>query len=440
MNMNLTKISLCFFIFFTLVMSGFAKQVELDAALSNSYLLAGSRQTLYLKVGLRGFELEASSDRTPINVAIVLDKSGSMEGEKIAQAKEAAILAVEMLNKQDIVSVVLYDDVVSVLIPATKVSDKQNIIRAIKQIEAGGSTALFAGVSKGAAEVRKFLDKNKVNRVILLSDGLANVGPDSPGAFADLGASLMKEGIAVTTIGLGLGYNEDLMVTLAQKSDGNHAFVEESADLVRIFNYEFGDVLSVVAQEVVVEIRCADGIRPVKVLGRDADISGQMVYVNINQLYSKQEKCVLLELEVPAGVEDASRKVATVSVAYANMQTQTTDKLGSSLEVRFTDSAKVIEENQADDVMVAVLLQVATLTNAKALELRDQGQVDEAQILLEENAAVLRAGAAAYDSDELFSYGEENEEDAMNLDDSVWNERRKSMKKEQYGNQIQQSY
>mgnify|MGYP003380095548 CR=1 FL=1 len=78
-----------------------------------------------------------------------------------------------------------------------------------------GSTPLFAGVSQGAPELRKFLDKNRVNRVILLSDGQANVGPSSPNELGRLGLSLGKEGIAVTTIGLGLGYNEDLMAPVS---------------------------------------------------------------------------------------------------------------------------------------------------------------------------------------------------------------------------------
>ena len=98
--------------------------------------------------------------------------------------------------------------------PATKVSDKKTIFRAIRQIRADGSTALFGGVSKGAKEIRKFLSHKRVNRMVLLSDGLANVGPQSPSELGDLGSSLIEDGISVTTIGLGLGYNEDLMTKL----------------------------------------------------------------------------------------------------------------------------------------------------------------------------------------------------------------------------------
>ena len=101
----------------------------------------------------------------------MIDNSGSMSGSKIVQARQAAIAAVNRLRDDDIVSVVLYNSSVQVLVPATKATDRSQIIRRIESVTAGGGTALFAGVSKGAAEVRKFRDDESVNRVILLSDG-----------------------------------------------------------------------------------------------------------------------------------------------------------------------------------------------------------------------------------------------------------------------------
>jgi Ca-activated chloride channel family protein len=219
-----------------------------------------------------------------------------MAGEKLARAREAAIKAIGLLQSGDIVSVVTYDSVVNVVVPATKVDDKQSIYRATRRITDGGSTALFAGVSKGDSEVRKFLDKTRVNRVILLSDGLANIRPSTPSELGQLGSSLGKEGISVTTIGLGLGYNEDLMTQLAGMRDGHHAFVQNSADLNRIFAAEFNTALTVVANQFNIVIRCADSIRPIRVLGRQAQIIGQEVHINLNQLSSNQEKNVMLAI------------------------------------------------------------------------------------------------------------------------------------------------
>ncbi len=136
-----------------------AGQVQLDVNMVQPILLAQKKQTTFLKVGLTGFKLTRKRDRTPVNVVLVLDKSGSMSGQKIARAKQAAISALGRLNANDIVSVVTYDSTVHVLVPATKLSDIGRIRNRIQSIEANGSTALFAGVSKGVAELRKFLDK-----------------------------------------------------------------------------------------------------------------------------------------------------------------------------------------------------------------------------------------------------------------------------------------
>ncbi len=416
-----------------------ARPVALDVSLSNPYVVAGQGARVYLRISLTGAAADLGT-RTAGNVAIVLDRSGSMEGEKIERAKEAALLAVDMLDARDIVSVVTYSDTVHVLVPATRASDKERISSMIGRLRAGGSTALFAGVSRGADEVRKFLDRNRVNRVILLSDGLANVGPDTPGALADLGASLKKEGISVTTIGLGLGYNEDLMVRLAAESDGNHAFVESSRDLVRIFERELGDILSVVAREVRIEIRCADGVRPLRVVGREADIVGQRAYASLNELYGSQEKYLLLELEVPAGRAGEERDVATVDVAYADTASKSVDRVRGGASVRYTASREVADQNADRKVLSSVVIQQATEANDRAVQLRDEGRVDEARQLLMDNAKQLRESASALAAPELEAYGAANEADAKALDKADWDAQRKKMRSLQHANQTQQSY
>ncbi len=419
--------------------AAWARPLALDVSLSSPYLAAGRGARVYLRVSLTGAEADRGS-RAAGNIAIVLDRSGSMDGEKIERAREAALLAVDMLDPTDIVSVVTYSDTVHVLVPATRASDRERIRAMISRIRAGGSTALFAGVSKGADEVRKFLDTNRVNRVILLSDGLANVGPDSPGALADLGASLKKQGISVTTIGLGLGYNEDLMARLARESDGNHAFVESSRDLARIFERELADILSVVAREVRIEIRCADGVRPLRVVGREADIVGQRAYASINELYGSQEKYLLVELEVPAGRAGETRDVATVDVAYADTSSKTADRVRGGASVRYTDSQDTVERNADRRVLSSVVIQEATEANDRAVQLRDEGRVEEARELLLRNAQTLRESASKLAAPELDAYGAANEADAKALEKGDWDAQRKKMRSLQHANQTQQNY
>lgn len=437
--MNRKKLILAIILILMVVFNLSARQVKLEASLSHPLLEAEKKQTTFLKVSLTGFEMVSRRERPPVNIALVLDKSGSMSGEKIEQAKEAALYALDLLSDKDILSVVAYDDQVQVLVPSTRVSNRQLIRQGIRRLEAAGSTALYAGVSKGADELRKFLKRNQVNRVILLSDGQANVGPDTPGALGELGSSLIQEGISVTTIGLGLGYNEDLMAELARRSDGNHAFVKNSEQLVTIFKAELGDVLSVVAQEVVININCGEGIRPVRVLGREADISGNKVRAYMNQIYSNQEKYLLLEIEVPASRPGSKMHIADINISYANLETRVQDKLASEVAARFTEDTRQVKESLDKPTMEAAVMQIATETNKKAVKLRDEGRVEEAKEVLQENAEYLKGKAEELESDDLEAYGEENAADSQALDNN-WNERRKSMRAKQSRNQMQQSY
>ena len=409
-----------------------AKQVELDVGLGNPVLVAGQKQTTYLRVSMEGFEWKDESERPPVNVAIVLDKSGSMQGDKIEHAKRAAIMAIDRLRADDIVSVIVYDHTVRVVVPATKVSDRNTIRSAIRAIQPGGNTALFAGVSKGASEIRKFLEKERVSRVILLSDGLANTGPSSPSALADLGTSLMRERIAVTTIGLGLNYNEQLMADLAEASDGNHYFAETPRDLDSVYAAELGDVLSVVAQEVDLRIRCAPGIRPVRVLGRDADIDGQNVHAVLNQLYSGQSKYVMLEVEVPAGTVGAEFEVARVNLTYDNAATRTRDELASRVSVTFTESPAMVAERENKKVMASAFRQVGLETNETAMRLRDEGKTEEAREMLKRNGSLLITWAGEYGDEQLRQDALDNKSDADNLDEKKWVMQRKIMKKNQF--------
>ncbi|MCK5861401.1 MAG: VWA domain-containing protein, partial [Candidatus Hydrogenedentes bacterium] len=396
-------------------------QVELDVAMGSGSALANTKQTAYVRVAMTGFEYEAASARPPVNVAIVLDRSGSMSGEKLAKAKEAAIMVVDRLRPDDIISVVAYDTRVTVLVPATKVSDQESIHKAIRSLKAGSNTALFAGVSKGAAEVRKFLGEERVNRIILISDGLANEGPSSPGDLAELGASLIKEGVSVTTIGLGLDYNEDLMAALARKSDGNHMFAEKAQDLKSAFEREFGDMLSVVAKNVGITIVCEPGVRPVRALGREVSISGQRVYAGLNQIYGGQTKYILLEVELTSGNVGTQTPVAQVDLVYMNLASNTTERLQDKVAVNAADSQTRITADENPKVMEAVVYQVSVERNEFAMRLRDEGKIEEGKKVLRKNLEYLKSK----DFTEKSWYMDNSTQlEKMDSDDSEWKKTR----------------
>ena len=412
-----------------------ARSVELDVQMSTPVVLTGSRQKAYVRIALRG--LDVRRERAAVNIAIVLDQSGSMSGRKIEEAKRAAIMAIDQLREDDIVSVVTYQSTVDVLVPATKLYDREAIRRAIRGIRAGGKTALFGGVSKGARELEKFLDRNRVNTLLLLSDGLANVGPSSPGELAQFGESLGRQGISVTTIGLGLQYNEDLMTRLAMASDGNHFFVEDEGDLEAAFATEFDDVLSTVAQEVTIHIHCPKGVRPIRMVGRQARISGQDVHASLNQLFRDQTRYLLLEVEVPAASAGKVQRVADVMVGYHDLMAGSRATLQGGASVTFSNSATTVEQRRNRDVMVAVASQFGVERNEVATALRDEGKIEEAREAFRANSAYLKKEAEKFDDARLILDAVSNFRASENLDEKGWVRERKQQQELQYKTKTQ---
>ncbi|MBN1868331.1 VWA domain-containing protein [Candidatus Sumerlaeota bacterium] len=405
--------------------------VRIDVAIDKPVLLANEAQTAYVRVAIVGVPRPSAEERAPVNMAIVIDKSGSMRGEKIEKARDAAIQAVKRLGPDDIVSIVLYDTTVQVLVPATKLTDKGPVIDAIRGIGVGGRTALFAGVSKGAQEMRKFIDEERINRLLLLSDGLANIGPSSPGDLEDLGTSLLKEGISVVTIGLGLDYNEDLMSALAYKSDGAHYFVERPSELAGVFDRELGKAMSVVAGDIEAEFICAPGVRPVRVLGRQAEIDGRRARVFINHIYSEREKSIVLEVEIPPTDESVTRPVASVNVRYDNLATRSRESQEERIEANFTRSKELIDKRTDATVMVDVVQLIGAERNIKAMELRDKGQTEQARKILYDNNAYLLSNSAILKAPELEAQAVQNTIDAESLDEGRYESRRKAMQMNQ---------
>ncbi|TNF30866.1 MAG: VWA domain-containing protein [Deltaproteobacteria bacterium] len=407
-----------------------AQHVTVQAGLDHGTLPADTKHTAYLRVALRGQEgLGEAATRPPMNVAIVIDKSGSMQGKKIEYAKAAARAALDRLDERDIVSVVAYDSTVEVLVPATRASDRATILRGIDRLRAGGMTALFAGTSKGAAEVRKFKDAKTIDRVILLSDGQANVGPQSPGALASLGESLRREGVGVTTIGMGLDYNEDLMVALARRSGGNHFFVEDPSQLARLFAEGFGGLASIVAQEAVVKVTFAEGVRPVRALGFDADIIGQTLTTTLAQIYGGEKEQLVVELEVSPRSAGTTHPIARIEVSYHDVLTRAVDRVETSVAATFTSDHAAIERSLDRDVMVAVVERLAVDKSRLAVQLRDEGKVREAQEVLRKNQAWLDQEAVRLDSTRLRRLGKKNADNAERVEDpGDWNKTRKAMR------------
>lgn len=376
---------------------GAAETVTLRVDVDRAVLPAETTEKAIVKIALDGVRLPRRETRPPVNLALVIDRSGSMSGDKIAKAREAALEAVERLAADDVVSLVVYDNVVETLVPAQRVGNGARLREAICRIEARGGTALHGGVTRGAEEVRRNLeDRRMVNRAILLSDGLANVGPSSPEELGRLGAGLMREGISVTTIGLGLGFNEDLMTRLAQRSDGNTYFVEHSGDLARIFAAELGDVTSVIARRVVIEIEFPRGVRPLCFVGRDGTIRGQRAELTLNQLYGGQEKFALIEVEVSPRAAGAEQEIARATVSYEDAVNQRAAKLSAARKVQFSAERTAVVKSADHRVQADYAANALAVAKDEAVALVDAGERQKAATLLRSRADELRKTAETY--------------------------------------------
>ena len=405
--------------------------VDLDVRLGNPVLLANQKSDVYLKVSLLGRAGSGSAPRPAVNLCLAIDRSGSMAGEKLDQARQGAISALRRLSRQDTVSVVAYDDTVDVLVPAGAASQRRAIEEGISALQPGGSTALYAGVAKCAQQVRSRLAPDQVNRIILLSDGQANVGPSSPAALGALGGELMAQGISVSTVGLGLDYNEDLMTELALRSDGRHTFVEHPGDLTTFLDGELTAVTSVVAREVDVRIHCRGGVRPLRVLGRPATIVGPLAHATFGKIYGGREHFFVVELEVPAAGPGGAGPHADVDLTYHDLVAGKAETKTVTANARVSANPKDVDKHLDNTVMGVVEIAMADLASERALALRDQGQIDEARNVLNENALRLQQKAQLYRDDRLNKVQLRQSNDAKILNDtSRWNSQRKVMKKE----------
>jgi Ca-activated chloride channel family protein len=369
--------------------------VGCDLSLDRTVLPAGLSQKTVIKLNLDVPVIPVEIARPPVNLTLVLDRSGSMSGEKIVKAREAAITALRSLGPQDLFSMVIYDHKVQTLVHPQSAANTEWIESRIRSIGPGGNTALYGAVSQGAAEVRKNLYNQYVHRVVLLSDGLANVGPSSPADLARLGAALIKEGISVTTIGIGTDFNEDLMTQLADRSDGNHYFVESSRDLPRIFAAELGDVLSVAARKVVIEIDCPEGVRPLRIIGREGRIRDNRVEIHLNQLYGGQEKYVLVEVMVEPGREDEIQKIADARCSYENALTNEQESAVALAQVRFSKSQVDVRRSASKTVQKALVENEMAEARDQALDLYNAGRKDEAVQQLKEKGSEISSRTQA---------------------------------------------
>ena len=241
--------------------------------------------------------------RRPVNLAIVVDRSGSMSGEKLFVAKSAVEQAIARLQPDDRFSVVAYDDVVDVVIESTTASAeaRRGAIERLRSIDARGSTNLGEGWLRGCEQVATHLSEQGVNRCLLLTDGLANIGITDPDQLALHAEELRARGVSTSTFGVGNDFDERLLQRLADAGGGHFYYIADAPQIRDAITSEVGETLEIVAREVSIEITARDDIRIEPISPYAVTGGGNRTAIALGDLGSEQVVKVVLRLSFPYG-------------------------------------------------------------------------------------------------------------------------------------------
>ena len=380
--------------------------------------------------------------RVPMNLALVLDRSGSMEGAKIEKARQAAAIAIDKLGDDDFFSLVIYDDQAEVLIESQRVggpSHREELKERIQRIRPGGGTALYAGVSLGAKQVRQFFANERVNRVILLSDGLANNGPSTPSELAALGRELRSGGIAVSTVGVGDDYNEDLMTALAEASRANYYYVKDAEKLPGIFAEELGAARSLLARSVTIRITAPDGVRLKEIIGRpDIECRDRVAEITMPEMFGAEKRRFLVRCVAEGNLAGAI-EATQVELNYATVDGTAAPTQRQAAKVAFTDDAKKADASVQVQVAREYGVVQNRLAKEMAVKLADEGKPKDAVAVLRKQAAANAAAPAPMQVPGLAAENQKLEAAASEIDAAgrLEKARRKAMQFENYADKYQ---
>lgn len=319
-----------------------------------------------LEVGVTAPLAQKNEQRPGLNLALVLDRSGSMSGEKIEFVKKAAAHVIALLEEKDRLALVAYDQEVLSLSPSVPVNlaARSELRALVDRIESGGMTNLSGGWLQGCQFVATAAAEGLVNRALLLTDGLANVGITDMEALGNHARQLHNRGVSTSTFGVGDGYNEHLLELMANQGGGNFYFIASPQEIPGIFAHELSELAAITARAVEVEIELPphvdarllagwkqqqEGNRLKVWLGDLA--SGQLRQIYLRLLTPPQEKLPTLEIRITARARGENEMVyeekATLTLQYADPQEIQAARPDQSLMSRFSEVEVAEAANEA---------------------------------------------------------------------------------------------
>lgn len=339
-------------------------------------------------------EGEAPSDdaRIPLNLAFVLDRSGSMAGGKLEAVKCAARDLIQRLHPDDRVSVVAFDDAVQTVARSGSADEQQGLLRNLMAIGPGGCTNLSGGWLQGRALVQDALQRDGVNRVVLLTDGLANAGITDPSILRQLCSDALGARVSTTTVGVGAGYDENLLGDLAEAGGGFTYYIERLDQTGSIFEEELEGLLSIAAQNLTVRIRPQSGASLITAHHTYPSTieTGGVLALTLGDLYAREPGELLVDFEVPASSNPTEGE--RIAIAEVSIEADVWAADGAferqviTLPVEFDPTLGAVSHPEVTRVFT--LLEAAR-ARREAVALGDRGDAAGAAEVLEDAALAL---------------------------------------------------
>lgn len=374
--------------------------VEVECIPGRPFAYSAGRSTANVLTLIRA--VSSASGRRPLNLALAVDRSGSMEGDPIAYVKQACSHVVDLLTPSDVLSVVTFEDQVDVVMPARRVVNRDLIKQHISRITTGRTTNLFDGLLTACSQVASVPDGQYLKRVLLLTDGEPTAGIRDFSSIVGLAAEQKAKGIVISALGFGPEYNEELLAGIARRSGGNYYYISRPELIPEVFRRELSTLLSVVALNMRLTLHVPRWVRVRKVYGMHAAVSDRAAQVDLVDLEASASLAVLSELEFdprPAG----PYRVLRAELAYTDAATGQPHTRSADCPVEFIPDPSQVpseehpsvraqleliraSENLEKTVMGMKTQQISPMTAVLELErtralLAQQGRTEEAQQL-----------------------------------------------------------
>ena len=299
-----------------------------------------------------------------------------MDGEKMDHARKAAAYCIDQLIATDRVSLVVFDDQVDVLVPSQPVENRERIKQRLSDVFARNSTDLHTAWVKGGIQVSEHLDAIAINRVLLVTDGLANIGLTNTDEIVSQSAGLFARGVSTSTIGIGEDFNEDLLIPMATAGGGNSWHVEKPEDMQRIFSVELQGLMAQFAHTASLGTIPADGVRVVDFLN-DFQLNETGRY-KLPDLEAGTPLEMILQLRVPATAIGKRLRLLDTKLGYTPQERTSGEVVKSVLEVEFDTEDAVRQLPVNNDVAKVAAFLMNARARKEAIHYMDQGNFEMA--------------------------------------------------------------